>query len=98
MATQYSCLGNPMDRRRLVGYNPRGCKELDIIQRWRRIQHVNTEVVCNRHARGAMPAGENKRVARERGENQERRQRTTVSRQRLLRLAHCCREDKSTKK
>ena len=38
---------------------------------------MNTEVVCNRHAKEAMPAGENKRVARERGENQERRQRTT---------------------
>ena len=29
---QYSCLGNPMDRRSLVGYSPWGCKELDITE------------------------------------------------------------------
>ena len=29
MTTQYSCLGNPMDRAKLVGYSPWGCKELD---------------------------------------------------------------------
>ena len=34
---------------------------------WGRIHHVKTEVVGNRHAKEAMPAGENKRVARERG-------------------------------
>ena len=39
MATQYSCLGNPMDRRRLVGYNPWGCKELDMIQRLKNNHH-----------------------------------------------------------
>ena len=27
-AFQYSCLGNAMDRRSLVGYSPRGCQEL----------------------------------------------------------------------
>ena len=26
---QYSFLGNPMDKRSLVGYSPCGCKELD---------------------------------------------------------------------
>ena len=26
---QYSCLGNPMDRRSLVGYCPKGGKEMD---------------------------------------------------------------------
>jgi len=26
---QYSCLGNPMDRRSQVSYNQWGCKELD---------------------------------------------------------------------
>ena len=26
---QYSCLGNPMDRRSLANYSPRGCKESD---------------------------------------------------------------------
>ena len=29
---QYSCLENPMDKRRLVGYSPWGCKELDKIK------------------------------------------------------------------
>jgi len=28
----YSCLGNLMDRRSLVGYSPWGCKELDITE------------------------------------------------------------------
>ena len=27
---QYSCLGNPMDKRSLAGYSPWGCKELDM--------------------------------------------------------------------
>ena len=26
---QYSCLGNPMDRRSLAGYNPWGCKRIE---------------------------------------------------------------------
>jgi len=25
---QYFCLGNPIDRRSLVGYSPQGCKKL----------------------------------------------------------------------
>ena len=29
---QYSYLENPMDRRSLVGYNPWGCKELDVTE------------------------------------------------------------------
>ena len=30
---QYSCLKNPMDKRSLVGYNPKCCKELDTTER-----------------------------------------------------------------
>ena len=30
---QYSCLGNSMDRRSLVGYRPWGCKESDMVER-----------------------------------------------------------------
>ena len=29
---QNSCLGNPKDRRSLVGYSPWGCKELDMTE------------------------------------------------------------------
>ena len=29
---QYSCLGNPIDRRSLTGYSPWGHKELDTIE------------------------------------------------------------------
>ena len=30
---QYSCLENPHGQRSLVGYNPWGCKELDMTER-----------------------------------------------------------------
>ena len=30
---QYSCLENPMDRRNMVGYSPRGRKESDMTER-----------------------------------------------------------------
>ena len=32
---QYSCLENPKGQKSLVGYNPWGCKELDIIEQLR---------------------------------------------------------------
>ena len=45
---QYACLENPMDKRSLEGYSPRGCKQSDTTEV---IQHAHTHysIVCIYH-------------------------------------------------
>ena len=39
---QYSCLENPMVRRRLMGYSPRGCKGSDMTEHTHPHTHTHT--------------------------------------------------------
>ena len=42
---QNSCLGNPKDRRSLVGYSPWGCKELDMTEHTNSHTHTHTHTL-----------------------------------------------------
>ena len=46
---QYSCLGNPMDRRSLAGYSPWGCKGSKTTEHIRWLQHRRNFscTICN---------------------------------------------------
>ena len=43
---QYSCLENPHGQRSLVGYNPWGCKELDVTERLSTHTHISYIYSC----------------------------------------------------